>query len=60
MQRSEILYVGDTDVDMQTARNTGTAAAAACWGYQSIEQLMPYAPAHVVRAPRDLIEIFRR
>lgn len=60
VERSEILYVGDTDVDMQTARNTGTAAAAACWGYQSIEQLLPYAPAYVVHAPRDLIAIFRR
>lgn len=60
VQRSEILYVGDTDVDMQTTHNTGTAAAAACWGYQSIEQLLPYKPAYIVHAPRDLVSIFRR
>lgn len=34
--REQILYVGDTDVDMQTARNTQTAAAAAAWGYQPL------------------------
>lgn len=60
VQCSEILYVGDTDIDMQTAHNSGAAAAAACWGYQSIEQLMPYSPEHVIHALGDLIEIFRR
>lgn len=39
--REQILYVGDTDVDMQTARNTQTAAAAAAWGYQPLEMLLP-------------------
>lgn len=38
------IYVGDTDVDMQTARNTQTAAAA--WGYQPLEMLLPYHPEH--------------
>ena len=59
VQCSEILYVGDTDIDMQTAHSSGAAAAAACWGYQSIEQLMPDSPEHATHAPGDLIEIYQ-
>ncbi|MDO4269668.1 MAG: HAD family hydrolase [Eubacteriales bacterium] len=58
VSRGEVLYVGDTDVDMQTAKNTRVAAAAALWGYQPIEALAPYAPAFVVRAPAELIPLF--
>ena len=56
--REQILYVGDTDVDMQTARNTQTAAAAAAWGYQSLEMLLPYHPEFIVRRPEQLLTIF--
>lgn len=56
--REQILYVGDTDVDMQTARNTQTAAAAAAWGYQPLEMLLPYHPEFIVRRPEQLLTIF--
>ena len=56
--REQILYVGDTDVDMQTARNTQTAAAAAAWGYQPLEMLLPYHPEFIVRKPEQLLTIF--
>ena len=56
--REQILYVGDTDVDMQTARNTQTAAAAAAWGYQPLEMLLPYHPEFIVRRPKQLLTIF--
>ena len=56
--REQILYVGDTDVDMQTARNTQTAAAAAAWGYQTLEMLLPYHPEFIVRRPEQLLTIF--
>jgi len=45
-------------VDMQTARNTQTAAAAAAWGYQPLEMLLPYHPEFIVRKPEQLLTIF--
>ena len=53
-----LLYLGDTDLDMQTARNTQTAAAAAAWGYQTLEMLLPYHPEFIVRRPEQLLTIF--
>ncbi len=58
VSRAEVLYVGDTDVDMQTARNTGVAAAAVTWGYQPADMLLPYHPEFVVEHPTELIPLF--
>lgn len=58
VSRDEVLYVGDTDVDMQTAQNTHVAAAAALWGYQPREALAPYAPDFFLSAPTELIALF--
>lgn len=36
---AESIYVGDTEVDLATAANAGTACAAVSWGFRSREQL---------------------
>ena len=33
------LYVGDSEVDVQTARNAGLDCACVCWGFRTEEQL---------------------
>lgn len=58
VRRDEVLYVGDTDVDMATARNTRVAAAAVTWGYQPLESLTPYQPYFIVHTPTELIPLF--
>ena len=35
-----------------------TAAAAAAWGYQPLEMLLPYHPEFIVRRPEQLLTIF--
>ncbi len=35
----ESIYIGDTEVDIQTAQNAGTACAVVSWGFRSREQL---------------------
>lgn len=57
-QRSQTLYVGDTDVDMMTAKNTGVACAAALWGYQPRESLAPYSPMLMAGEPREVLALF--
>ncbi len=58
VRQDEVLYVGDTDVDMETAQNTGVSAAAAAWGYQPAEMLAPYRPLYLISDPRELIPVF--
>ena len=39
VEKSETLFVGDSDVDMQTAVNAGVTAVGVAWGYRSREVL---------------------
>ena len=49
------LYVGDSDVDMQTAQNAGIKACAVTWGFRSQEVLAAYHPSHFVDEPAQIL-----
>lgn len=46
--KSEVLYVGDSGVDMQTARNAGVDAVGVTWGCRTREELESFNPKAVV------------
>lgn len=52
------LYVGDSDVDMKTAKAAKVDVAAVSWGFQSKEHLLEYAPDYLCEAPKDLLKLF--
>ena len=53
----QTLYVGDSDVDMQTAQNAGVKACGVTWGFRSRECLAAYQPTYLIDKPGQLIEI---
>ena len=53
--REDTLYVGDSDVDMQTAKNASLRACAVLWGFRSRTQLEPYHPACWAERPDDIL-----
>lgn len=54
----ETLYVGDSDVDMQTAHNAKVEACAVLWGFRTEEELRAYSPVHMVRRPEEILNLF--
>ena len=40
----EVVYCGDSDVDMQTGRNAGVRTVGVTWGFRSREELAAYDP----------------
>ena len=52
-----IIYVGDTSVDMQAANNAGAYAAGALWGYRTKEELVSNGAQYLLTHPLDLINI---
>ena len=44
VEKSEVLYVGDSNVDMQTAQNGGVDACGVTWGFRPKEELAAYHP----------------
>lgn len=51
----ETLYVGDTDVDWQFARNTGTHFCGAAWGFKGRELLESLGSEFVASEPSGII-----
>jgi phosphoglycolate phosphatase len=54
----ECVYIGDSSVDMLTARNSGTLAVGVAWGFRPVEELVEYGAARILDVPFDLLELF--
>lgn len=54
---SDCLYVGDSDVDMMTAKNAKINAVAVTWGFRSREILESYSPKYIVNDPSEIKNI---
>jgi len=53
----EIIYVGDSGIDMQTANNAGMYAAGALWGFRTKEELTSNGAKYLLSHPSDLIRV---
>ncbi|MGD9910513.1 MAG: HAD family hydrolase [Candidatus Izemoplasmatales bacterium] len=60
VQKEEILYVGDTSTDMQTAQNSGLTKVACLWGFRNFEELQNESPDYIVSEPKEIIEIIKK
>ena len=52
---SRTLYVGDSGVDMQTARNAGVESVGVLWGFRSEEELQENGAKHIACVPDDIL-----
>lgn len=55
--KSDAIYVGDTSVDMQTAKNAGLEAVGVTWGFRSEEELKAYHPKYIIHKAEELLDI---
>jgi len=53
----ECVYVGDSDVDVITARNAGISCVAVTWGFRSEDCLREAGAEHIAHTPAQLAEI---
>jgi phosphoglycolate phosphatase len=53
----QVCYVGDSDVDMQTAAAAGFYAVGAGWGFRTAEELFENKANEVIEHPTDLCRI---
>ncbi len=55
--KSEVLYVGDSGVDMQTAINAGIEAVGVAWGCRTRQELESFSPRAVVDTCEEILQI---
>lgn len=52
------VYVGDSDVDIQTAANAGLPCISVLWGFRDRDFLIQYGAKTLISAPSELVSLF--
>ena len=50
----EVVYCGDSDVDMQTGLGAGVRTIGVTWGFRTREELQSYSPHALIDHPREI------
>ncbi len=51
------IYVGDSEVDIATARNAGIPCLSVCWGFRPRQLLLDSGATHLIDSPDELLRI---
>ncbi|MFO7730989.1 MAG: HAD family hydrolase [Spirochaetia bacterium] len=54
----EVLYVGDSGIDMDTAVSSGLFPVGVSWGYRPVAELQERGARMVLNAPEELLSLF--
>lgn len=57
---SDAVYVGDSDVDIETARNADMPCLSVAWGLRDADFLKSHGATTLVHTPEDLIPLITR
>ena len=57
LERKDIVYIGDTEVDIETARNAGIDCIGVDWGFRDGEYLRELGAKYIVAKPLDVLQI---
>lgn len=56
VEPEECLYIGDSEVDVQTALNAGVKCIAVSWGFRSRDILADAGAEHIIDVPEELLQ----
>ena len=57
VEKEEVLYIGDSDVDVYTGRAAGVKTVAVKWGYRSTKVLMEAKPDYIIESPKEIMKV---
>lgn len=58
VEKDEAVYIGDSEVDVLTARNSGLPCISVLWGFRNIDVLKEYGSNTFVKHPKEIITLF--
>ena len=59
-EKKDVVYIGDSDVDLATARNSGTDVIMVGWGFRDEEFLKENGAEFVVHSPKEAWEFINK
>ena len=58
-KREDTVYVGDSEVDIETAKNAGIKCVSVLWGFRDREQLLESGAQILIEEPLALLELIK-
>ncbi len=55
--KENCIFVGDSEVDIQTAENAGIPCISVVWGYKSLDFLYKNGASMIVYSPEEILEL---
>ncbi len=59
-EAGEAVYIGDSDVDIKTAKNSGLRCISCCWGFRSREFLIKNGAEVLAEYPAEIINLINK
>ena len=53
------VYIGDSGIDMETARRACIDSVGVTWGFRPVKELKEYHANAIINRPQDIIPIIR-
>lgn len=57
IKKEDTLYIGDSGVDMQTAKQADVTSIGVTWGFRPRQELESFHPDHIVEHPESIISL---
>ncbi len=57
LHKNEVLYLGDTNTDMETARAAGLTAVGVEWGFRDRQELMEAGAHYIIAQPQEIFAV---
>ena len=55
--KAEVLYVGDSGVDMETARRACVESVGVTWGFRPVKELQDFYADNIVNVASEILSI---
>lgn len=59
-KKSDVLYIGDSGVDMETARRACVTSCGVTWGFRPISELMAYHAENIANQPNEIYTLVQK
>lgn len=60
MLPEQCIYLGDSEVDIMTAKNAGMISVSAAWGFRKVEDLVSAHAVNIIQEPRKLVDLLQK
>lgn len=58
--KDDVIYCGDSAVDMETARRSGVESVGVTWGFRPVRELTGAYADHIITDPAELLDLLDR